>query len=82
MAPPRSGKSLEISVKSSLRTLQILEYIELQAARGYDCRVVGNSWLSSVEHVDVGAKHDQRRLSCRRSRWTTYPSKQPGRRIG
>jgi len=28
MAPPRSGKSLEISVKSSLRTLQILEYID------------------------------------------------------
>ena len=28
MAPPRSGKSFEISVKSSLRTLQILEYID------------------------------------------------------
>jgi IclR family acetate operon transcriptional repressor len=28
MPPPRSGKSLEISVKSSMRTLQILEYID------------------------------------------------------
>jgi IclR family acetate operon transcriptional repressor len=28
MPPSRSGKSLEISVKSSLRTLQILEYID------------------------------------------------------
>ena len=28
MPPPRSGKSIEVSVKSSLRTLQILEFMD------------------------------------------------------
>lgn len=72
MAPPRSGKSLEISVKSSLRTLQILEYInsrqravtiaELSATLGFPQSSTSTLVQSMINAGYLVVDHDGRHI--------------------
>jgi IclR family transcriptional regulator, acetate operon repressor len=72
MPPSRSGKSLEISVKSSLRTLQILEYIdskqravtiaELSASLGFPQSSTSTLVQSMINAGYLVVDHDGRRI--------------------
>lgn len=72
MPPLRTGKSLEISVKSSLRTLQILEYIdakqravtiaELSASLGFPQSSTSTLVQSMINAGYLVVDHDGRRI--------------------